>query len=86
MNPKTAIIGEIEIIPLFIIELRLCLDSYRILAKANIPDDVNPWEIIMINAPTAPKKDEFKNIILNILIWTTEEYAIITFMSEQQTM
>ena len=50
-------------------------------AHENIPEEHTPWANIMIILPKRLQK--FLDKILTIInaMWTTEEYAIITFMS-----
>jgi len=51
------------------------------LAPVNIPDEQTPWAIIIINAPSTPHTDRDITPLITRAIWTTEEYAITTFMS-----
>lgn len=54
------------------------------MAKANIPGDLIPWEIIIIIAPFSPISELLRIPKTNIFIWITEEYAISLFMSIEQ--
>ena len=51
------------------------------LAHANIPEEHNPWATIIIIAPLIPH--EYKDSTPTIIkaICTTDEYAIMTFIS-----
>jgi len=59
--------------PLLPKRLRVCLRSYIMLAPLNIPEDVKPWAIIIHMAPATPILLTLINIIITILMWTTEE-------------
>lgn len=67
--------------PLFLTKLRVCLRSYIILAPLNIPEEVKPWAIIIQIPPTTPILLILINTTITILMWTTEEYAMATFIS-----
>lgn len=51
------------------------------LANENIPEEQTPWAIIMIIAPLAPQEEAEVQPAIIRAMWTTEEYAIITFRS-----
>jgi len=73
--------GKILSVPLFIISLREWDRSYIILAQANIPDEQIPWAIMTIIPPVNPAIKADKKLTIIMAIWTTEEYAMITFIS-----
>lgn len=69
------------ILPLFIMSLREWVRSYIIFAQANMPDEQIPWATIIIIPPATPIVKADKRLTIIIAMCTTEEYAIITFIS-----
>ena len=80
-NQKIEMAGCVDILPLLIKALRECLRSYIILAHENIPGEVKPWHNITRIRPTNPCEDASIEHTNTSLICTTDEYAIITFIS-----
>jgi len=61
--------------------LREWLRSYIIFAPANIPEEHTPCANIIIITPSSPHLVSLKTPAITRAIWTTEEYAITTFIS-----
>jgi len=61
--------------------LREWLRSYIMFAAANIPEEQIPCANIIIITPSNPHLVRLKAPIITSAIWTTEEYAITTFIS-----
>lgn len=55
INHQKVIIGNNLIKPLVMSILRVCVDSYVILAIANKPEEHRPWAIISKRAPVQPQ-------------------------------
>lgn len=72
-NHQMANLGKKFNIPLFKNKLRLPVRSYNKLTKQNNPEEHNPWEIIIIKAPSIPQKFIVINPPNTNLIWATEE-------------
>jgi hypothetical protein len=81
LNQNNVKAGLLARVPLFKISLRECLCSYIIFAPANIPEETRPWASIIHQAPTSLIFSRLNRAKIIIDIWTTEEYAMITFMS-----
>jgi len=80
-NQNEDIIGNKFNFALFNIILREWERSYIIFAQENIPEEQIPWANIIIILPRRLQKFLDKILIIINAIWTTEEYAIITFIS-----
>jgi len=80
-NQNEVIIGNKFNFALFNIILREWERSYIILAQENIPEEQIPWANMMIILPKSLQKFLDKMLTIINAIWTTEEYAIITFIS-----
>jgi hypothetical protein len=58
--------------------------SYIILAPANSPEETSPWASIIQIAPTRLTFCKLKKATITKAICTTEEYAIVTFISDRR--
>lgn len=67
--------------PFVMYMLRVWVISYIIFAAANIAEDLNPWAIVIVNAPSIPQIEDVDIAANRSPICPTEEYAIIDFMS-----
>jgi len=68
-------------IPLLIIILRLCLRVYTTLPPKNIIEELTPCATISMVAPLTPKEEKYIIPPITNPVCATDEYAIITFIS-----
>lgn len=55
------------------------------LARANSPDLIRPWAIIIVNAPSHPHFDIDEIPAITMAMWLIDEWAIIDFISVWRT-
>lgn len=80
-NHQKVIAGKKVIIPLVRNNLRVCVVSYVIFAKANRAEEHKPWAILIDRAPSQPHVLEVIVAAVRSPMWPTDEYAIKDFRS-----